>query len=173
MLSLKQAALRVGKGKSTLQRDIKAGRLSAPRDGKGRYKIDPAELARVYPEEYLKYENRGEEGTVSKRPVSSHWDGLGRPDPSHSGSLGQADPLQTQASQQTAEHLARIREMVGNVETAKQDEIRRLEETIEDLRERLDKESSQNRALTAMLTDQREKASEPEKRSFFGLFKAQ
>jgi chromosome segregation ATPase len=172
MLSLKQAALRVGKGKSTLQRDIKAGRLSAPRDEKGRYKIDPAELARAYPDEYIQNENRDEERNVSKRPVSSQWDSMERPETSHAGDLGHAEPPQAQVHQQTAEHLALIREMVANVETAKQDEIRRLEDTIEDLRERLDKESSQNRALTAMLTDQREKDPEPEKRGFFGLFKA-
>ena len=68
--------MRVGKGKSTLQRDIKAGRLSAPRDEKGRYKIDPAELARVYPDEFIQNENREEDRTVSKRPVSSQWDSM-------------------------------------------------------------------------------------------------
>lgn len=49
MLSLAEAASRVGKSKPTLQRAIKAGRLSASRDDHGAYLIDPAELARVYP----------------------------------------------------------------------------------------------------------------------------
>ena len=46
MLSLAEAASRVGKSKPTLQRAIKAGRLSASRDEHGAYLIDPAELAR-------------------------------------------------------------------------------------------------------------------------------
>jgi excisionase family DNA binding protein len=49
MLSLAEAAARVGKSKPTLQRAIKGGRLSATRDESGAYLIDPAELARVYP----------------------------------------------------------------------------------------------------------------------------
>lgn len=48
-LTLRQAAELTGKSKSTLTRAIKAGRLSASRDAKGLYVIDPAELARAYP----------------------------------------------------------------------------------------------------------------------------
>lgn len=49
MLTLRQAAGLTGKSKSTLTRAIKAGRLSASRDAKGIYAIDPAELARAFP----------------------------------------------------------------------------------------------------------------------------
>lgn len=49
ILTLRQAAELTGKSKSTLTRAIKSGRLSASRDGEGRYAIDPAELARTYP----------------------------------------------------------------------------------------------------------------------------
>lgn len=49
MLTLAEAAERVGKSKPTLQRAIKAGKLSASRDEHGAYRIDPAELARAYP----------------------------------------------------------------------------------------------------------------------------
>lgn len=164
MLSLKQAASRVGKGKSTLQRDIKAGRLSAPRDDRGRYKIDPAELARVYPDEFVLHEDAREHGDVPKRPVSSHGDSMGHPKPSHTGNNGHTG---TDQSATTAEAMALVRDMMTRVETAKQEEIRRLEETIEDLRERLDSASSQNRALTQMITDQRTKPEEPKKKSFF------
>lgn len=47
--SLKQAAEAVGKGKTTIHRDVKAGRLSASKDERGRLWIDAAELHRVYP----------------------------------------------------------------------------------------------------------------------------
>ena len=46
--TMKQAAETVGKGKTTIYRDIKAGRLSASLDEHGRYWIDAAELHRVY-----------------------------------------------------------------------------------------------------------------------------
>ncbi len=48
LFSLSAAAKAVGKGKSTLHNAIKAGRLSATRNGDGTYSIDASELARVY-----------------------------------------------------------------------------------------------------------------------------
>lgn len=48
MLTLQQAANATGKAKSTIQRAIKSGRLSAKRLDSGSYEIDPAELSRVY-----------------------------------------------------------------------------------------------------------------------------
>lgn len=47
-LSLGQAAKLASTSKTTLARAIKAGRLSAERQVDGSYRIDPAELARVY-----------------------------------------------------------------------------------------------------------------------------
>ena len=49
MLSLREAATAAGVSKSTIQRAIKSGRLSASRTDDGGYSIDPAELHRVYP----------------------------------------------------------------------------------------------------------------------------
>lgn len=49
MVTLGEAARLTGLGKTTLSRAIKAGRLSATRTDTGEYRIDPAELARVYP----------------------------------------------------------------------------------------------------------------------------
>ena len=47
--SLKQAAEAAGKSKPTIQRAIKAGKISAEKDVNGCYKIDAAELHRIYP----------------------------------------------------------------------------------------------------------------------------
>lgn len=47
-LSLSDAASRAGVSKATLWRAVKAGKISAERDGRD-YRIDAAELARVYP----------------------------------------------------------------------------------------------------------------------------
>ncbi len=47
--TLTQAIKESKKAKTTLIDAIKNGRLSASRDDRGRYLIDPAELFRVYP----------------------------------------------------------------------------------------------------------------------------
>ena len=49
MMSLKQAAEISGKTKPTVLKAIKSGRLSAVKNDLGQWKIDPAELERVYP----------------------------------------------------------------------------------------------------------------------------
>jgi len=48
-LTLGQAARVAGVGKTTLARAIKSGRMSASRTDEGSYRIEPAELHRVYP----------------------------------------------------------------------------------------------------------------------------
>lgn len=47
-LSLSQAARLSGKSKSTINRAIKAGKISATRHDDGTYSIDPAELSRTF-----------------------------------------------------------------------------------------------------------------------------
>ncbi|WP_135058953.1 helix-turn-helix domain-containing protein, partial [Paracoccus salipaludis] len=47
-LSLSQAAKLTGKSKSTINRAIKTGKLSAARHEDGSYSIDPAELSRAF-----------------------------------------------------------------------------------------------------------------------------
>lgn len=46
--TLGEAARTVGKGKTTILKAIKSGRISAKKDTKGQWSIDPAELHRVY-----------------------------------------------------------------------------------------------------------------------------
>lgn len=48
-LSLIKAAEASGKSKSTINRAIKSGKLSAHRNDDGSYSIDPSELARAFP----------------------------------------------------------------------------------------------------------------------------
>ena len=49
VFSLREAAEQAGVSKSTVFRAIQNGRLSAPRDDDGNFRIDAAELFRVYP----------------------------------------------------------------------------------------------------------------------------
>ena len=57
-LSLSQAAKQTGKSKSTINRAIKTGRLSATRHEDGTYSIDPAELTRAFDVEPLESAKR-------------------------------------------------------------------------------------------------------------------
>ena len=49
MISLKQAAESAGKTKPAILKAIKSGRISAHKNDRGEWEIDPAELHRVYP----------------------------------------------------------------------------------------------------------------------------
>jgi len=49
VLTLNKAAQTCGHAKSTLLDAIRSGRMTAPKDERGRYAIDPAELHRVFP----------------------------------------------------------------------------------------------------------------------------
>lgn len=58
-LSLNKAAKTCGRAKSTILDAIKSGRLSAPKDKRGRYSIDPSELHRVFPFKSLEPQEPG------------------------------------------------------------------------------------------------------------------
>src|SRR5690349_14087524 len=47
-MTLTEAASWAGKQRSTIFKAIKAGRISARKDDQGQFRIDPAELARVF-----------------------------------------------------------------------------------------------------------------------------
>ena len=49
-VTLKKATELTGKSDRTLRRDVKSGKVSATRDGRGHIRFDKAELARVYGE---------------------------------------------------------------------------------------------------------------------------
>ncbi len=59
-LSLSQAAKLMGKSKSTINRAIKSGKLSATRHEGGTYSIDPAELMRAFNIEPLESAKRSD-----------------------------------------------------------------------------------------------------------------
>ena len=142
--TLREAAEKAGKSKTTILRQANAGRFSYQIDDQGRKRVDPAEFHRVHPLPSSTEEAAGSDAHRTETP-----------------------PAHRSAPAETGETLALVRTMIASLDTAKAEEIRRLEETIEDLRQRLDTEASQNRALTQMITDQREAA--PKRRAWFGL----
>lgn len=150
MLSLRDAALRVNKGKSTLQRAIKKGKLTANRSEAGNYEIDPSELARVYPDAFAPKSASAFDGTDMKRPVSPGRDSVG----------------QTETALLRLE-VEQLRERLKSVETMSNREIDMAHETIEDLRKRLDDAASEKRTLTHLLEHHVQSTDEPEKSKSF------
>jgi polyhydroxyalkanoate synthesis regulator phasin len=112
--TLGEAAKATGKAKTTIQRAIKSGRISASKSDAGSYDIEPSELHRVFPK------------TVAQQSIRNDTQHLEKPH------VIEADVLQVK------------------VEMLEQ-QLRREEETTEDLRKRLDR--AENRIVS--LTDQR------------------
>ena len=142
--TLREAAEKAGKSKTTILRQANAGKFSYQIDDQGRKRVDPAEFHRVHPP---KPSNTHEADSYAHRTTETE--------------------THRSAPADTADAIALVRTMIASVETAKAEEIRRLEETIEDLRRRLDTEAAQNRALTQMITDQREVPSNNAMRGWF------
>jgi hypothetical protein len=69
-LTLNKAAKMCGKAKSTILEAIKSGRLSASKNAKGHYSIDPAELSRVFPFEIIDHTNPVTERTQEPQPTA-------------------------------------------------------------------------------------------------------
>jgi len=59
-----------GKAKSTILEAIRSGRLSASKNTKGHYSIDPAELSRVFPFEITDHINPATERTQEPQPTT-------------------------------------------------------------------------------------------------------
>ncbi len=128
-LSASQAAKSVGKSIPTITRAIKNGKLSAVKLDGGGYEIEASELYRVWP-------------AVTGERVSSRKNLASETHIKDNVLRGEVDAL---------------RKQIDLMEAERERERSQLSETIEDLRKRLDAESSERRALTAQITDQREK----------------
>jgi excisionase family DNA binding protein len=139
--TLGEAAKQAGVSKPTLSKAIKEGRLSAEKQPDGSYRIQPAELFRVYPPE-----------TPRNRPSRSEFD---------ERETGNENRL-------VAEQVTVLRERLAMLTDERERERQQLTDQIEDLRRRLDAESEarrlegeERRKLTAVLTDQRPKDEAP------------
>ncbi|MEL6379352.1 MAG: hypothetical protein AAFQ29_06245 [Pseudomonadota bacterium] len=142
--TLRQAAEATGIDKMRISRAIKNGDLSATKKGNV-FQIEPSELFRVFPKSEAKTSNEDK-------------------------------PRQSETGAQDRELIA-LRHRIEMLETQKdslETERRRerdtLSETIEDLRSRLDKESSERQRLTLLLTDQRKRKEPEPKKGFWQWF---
>ena len=128
--SLSEAAKATGKNKTTIQRAIKSGKISAAKGDSGAYEIAPSELHRVFP------------------PVAAQRDAQ------HSQSNDAQQGKFATANSELARVLELEKELAVAHERANGLEAQKdqMADTINDLRKRLD--SSENR-VTALLADNR------------------
>ena len=130
--SLSEAAKATGKNKTTVQRAIKNGKISASKGDSGSYEIEPSELHRVFP------------------PVAAQRDAQHRQ--SNDTQQGKSASINNDLARvlELEKELAIAHERVNGLEAHKE----QMADTINDLRKRLD--SSEGR-VTALLTDGRTK----------------
>jgi excisionase family DNA binding protein len=141
-MSLRDAARETGVTKSTILRAIQRGRLSAARDDDGNYRIEAAELFRVY------------EPRTTRTDAQAGAAGQDAP----AGGTG-ATALQAEIEGLRAQ-LALMREHAG----AERDQHRAL---VDDLRAQRDSWQKQAETSQRLLADQR-----PRRRGLFGFLKA-
>jgi excisionase family DNA binding protein len=129
--TLGEAAKQVQVSKPTLSKAVKDGRLSAEKQPDGSYRIQPAELFRVYPQ------RNGSTGTNFDERETGNDNRL------------------------VSGELSRLREQLALLSAERDRERQQLTDQIEDLRHRLDAEAEarrvegeERRKLTAILTDQ-------------------
>ncbi len=135
--SLSEAAKATGKNKTTIQRAIKSGKISASKGDGGSYEIDPSELHRIFPPTVAQRDTQHMQSNDTQQaifaPKSSHIDRV----------------------VELEKELAVARERANGLEAQKD----QMADTINDLRKRLD--SSETR-VTALLAD-----NSPKRRSWW------
>lgn len=132
--SLSEAAKATGKNKTTIQRAIKNGRISASKGDRGSYEIDPAELHRVFPLTVAQPDAQHRQSNDAQQVEFAH----------NNSHLNRVVELEKE--------LAVAHERANGLEAQKD----QMADTISDLRKRLD--SSEGRVM-ALLADNKPKRS--------------
>lgn len=132
--SLSEAAKATGKNKTTIQRAIKNGKISASKGESGAYEIDPSELHRVFQPAAQRIAERG--NATLRNITQQH---------------------RTPADINTLQRIADLEKELAVMEERNiglEEQKHHLTETVDDLRKRLD--SSEGRVL-ALLNDHKPK----------------
>lgn len=138
-LTLGQAAKTANRSKGTLSKALNSGRISAEKDDKGRWQIDPSELSRWM--------------SANPFPNSRENQYETQEETHENGALGV--------------EVKMLRERIDVMIAERDRERGQLVDQIEDLRARLDGAEAERVRLNALLTDRREKAEVPAKRRFW------
>jgi len=142
-LTLGQAAEMCGWSKGAISKAIKSGKLSVHEKTKAGFQLDPAEVLRVFPKKTETSPSEQSE-TPSKQSVNSA----------------------------VSTEVNALRQQIATAELERTREREQLTDRIESLQQMLADEKSERRQLTALLSDQREKAVEKRPRRFFGFLKS-
>lgn len=139
-LTLGQAAKAAKRSKGTLSKALNSGGISAEKDDKGRWQIDPSELSRW----------------MSANPFPNSLQNQSE------------TSEETHGNSALDVEVKMLRERIDAMTAERDRERGQLVDQIEDLRARLDGAESERVRLNALLTDQRERAGAPSKRTFWG-----
>lgn len=141
-LSLNKAAKEAGVAKSTLLQALNSGRLSAEKNDKGHWQIDPSELFRVFE----RTSSTGHEELI-QTPLKNHQ------------KTSEINALEIEVKM--------LREQMQRMDSERERERSQLTEQIEALREQTERQSADHRQVLAALTDQRNKVAEQPKRGLW------
>jgi excisionase family DNA binding protein len=140
--SVAEAARTIGKSKTTVLRAIAKGKLSATRDNTGLFRIDPAELSRVF--------------STLLHHAPAHAPAHGAPS---------ADAFEVKLAAAEAQ-LAAMHEAARLRDEALNDLRHRLDQADAERRQALDRLAAAQERITALLTDQRATQPAPPRRSW-------
>lgn len=139
-LTLGQAAKTAKRSKGTLSKALNSGGISAEKDDKGRWQIDPSELSRW----------------MSANPFPNSLENQ------------QETPEETHENSALSVEVKMLRERIDAMTAERDRERGQLVDQIEDLRTRLDGAEAERTRLNALLTDQRASSTTRESRGFWG-----
>lgn len=145
-LTLGQAAKHAGRAKGTMSKALTNGQISAEKDDKGRWQVDPSELQRWMDANPLPNTQKNQDTTLTETPEN---------------------PIENSA---LSTEVKMLREQMEKLEAIHERERQTLVSQVEDLKIEAERRSREHMQALAVLTDQREKVSEPPRR-FFGLLK--
>ena len=141
-LTLGQAAEMCGWSKGALSKAISSGRMSVHDKTKAGFKLDPAEVLRVFPAKT--------ETAYNEQPETYR---------KHSGNSA------------VSAEVDALRHQIATAELERSREREQLTDRIESLQQMLADEKSERRQLMALLSDQREKVVEPHRKGFWSRLK--
>jgi hypothetical protein len=138
-LTLGQAAKAAKRSKGTLSKALNSGGISAEKDDKGRWQIDPSELSRW----------------MSANPFPN---GVETQEETH---------METHENSALSVEVKMLREQIDTMKAERDRERGQLVNQIEALREQAARQSADHRQALAALTDQRERDAGPSRRGFW------
>lgn len=139
-LTLGQAAKHAGRAKGTLSKALSNGQISAEKDDKGRWQIDPSELQRW----------------MEANPLPNTLE--------NQGATPSETPKNTNGNSVLEVEVKMLREQMAEVRSLNDRERQVLVDQIEALKQQAERQSREHMQALAVLTDQRDKAAEPPKR---------